>query len=167
MNLIQRRDRPGRKLSSVSAALASTLLLVVWTTAFSTRAIPSAQASANLQAFVGTWQAKFDGKVFQIVILELKNGKLTGSVSRGHIELNDEGVMTAAELKEGSDPIIDSRLEGKVLHLTTSDQTEKSEKINFDLTLTGTDEATIIPVDDEIQKEMPNFKPWKVERVRK
>lgn len=174
MSLFATCNRVSEKFGAMSAALASTLLMVVCLAVhFPVQAASSASAPADLQPFVGTWHAKFDEKVFQIVILELKNGKLTGSVSRTHVELNDDGVMTAAELKEGSDPIIDSKLDAKVLRLTTANQADghvsptKPDTITFEMTLTGKDEATIIPVDDEIKKEMPKFKPWKLERLKK
>lgn len=169
-SLLRRRDGLIRKPGAMCAALALSLLILVCTAAFSTGAASSAPANADPQPFVGTWQAKFDGKVFQIVTLELKNGKLTGSVSRGHIELNDEGGMTAAELKEGSDPIVDAKLKGNVLNFITTSRSEaanaKPDTDTFEMTLTGKDEATISPVDDEIKKEMPKFKPWKLERVK-
>lgn len=174
VNLLQRRKWLIKKLATVSSVMTSTLFMVVcFALIFPVHAASSTPSSADLQPFVGTWQAKFDGKVFQVVTLELKNGRLIGSVSRGHVELNDDGVLTAAELKEGSDPIVDSRFDGKAVILTTTDQADaqatnaKPDTNTFEMTLTGKDEATIIPVDDEIKKEMPKFKPWKLERVKK
>jgi hypothetical protein len=173
VSVFEKCNRLIGKLGAMSAALASTLLIVVCTTGFSNTAEPPPDVATDVQPFVGTWQAMFEGKVFQVVTLELKNGKLTGSVSRGHIDLNEDGVMTGAELKEGSDPIIESKLDGKILRLTTPDRADnqasdaKPGTNTFEMTLTAKDEATIMPVDDEIKKEMPKFKPWKLERVKK
>src|SRR5664279_3132980 len=70
-----------------------------------------AQASQpNLQQFAGTWQARFNGKIFQTITLEMHDGQLTGTASGVHIELNGSGELTEAEAIGPSDPIADAKI---------------------------------------------------------
>jgi beta-lactamase regulating signal transducer with metallopeptidase domain len=177
VNLLRKPNQFSKKLGHISTALASSVLVLVCVaaSAFSVQVAPAAKAGGDLQPFVGTWQAKFNGKVFQTVVIETKDGKLTGTVTHGSVQMNDQGEMTGAELKEGSDPITAYKLEGKVLHLTVTGEASvnadgtdtKLDTTNFEMTVAGKDDGTIIPVDDDIKSDMPAMKPWKLERVKK
>ena len=175
VNLLRKPNQFSKKLGHISTALASSVLVLVCVAASAFSVQVAAKGGADLQPFVGTWQAKFNDKVFQTVVIETKDGKLTGTVTHGSVQMNDQGEMTGAELKEGSDPITAYKLEGKVLHLTVTGEANvnadgsdsKVDTTNFEITITGKDAGEIIPVDDDIKKDMPTLKPWKLERVKK
>jgi hypothetical protein len=122
---------------------------------------PAAQ-EPDLQAYVGTWQAKLNGKVFQTIKLELSQGKITGTVSRGNVGVNDEGEIISAEVLEGTDPIVDAKAGFGLLRIKIKPREEEALS-QFDLKLTGTDTAELsitgIPDAEKI-------KPWKLERVK-
>ena len=117
---------------------------------------------ADLQAYVGTWQAKLNDKVFQTIRLENSQGKITGNVSRGNVVLNDDGELVSAEVLEGTDPIVDAKAGLGVLHLTIKPK-DKDASNQFEMKLTGANTAELrivgIPDAEEI-------KPWTLERVK-
>ncbi len=123
------------------------------------QASPSSNANAGLEQFVGPWHAKFKGKIFETVVLNNQDGKITGTVSRGEIQLNDNGELTSAEQIEGSDPIIESKVTGKTLHITCKD--EDGDSIKAEIRLTADDQAELQMV---TPPNVPGPKPWKLER---
>ncbi len=141
--------------------LAATYLLIA-----ACIAVPACLAQAaqpTLQQFAGTWQAKFDGKVFQTITLELHDGKMTGTASGVHIELGKGGELTAAEATGTSDPIAEARLAGNALLLTVKEKNSE-DTIEFEMTLTGPSEGEIRLV---APADAGSPKPWRSERAAK
>ena len=60
-----------------------------------------AATDADLRQFVGTWRAKFQGKVFLTIKLETQEGKLTGTATHAEVQLDKNGELTSAEELEG------------------------------------------------------------------
>jgi len=98
-------------------------------------------ADAN-QAFAGTWQAQFQGKTFVTIKLEDQNGKLAGSISHSQIQLDNQGELTSAEAQDGEDAFTEIKVSDKVLHLT-SKGANGQDTTQYEMELTGTDEATL------------------------
>ena len=99
------------------------------------------------------------------VKLEKQNGKLTGSVSHGQVGVDEKtGEMTDAEERDGSDPIVEAKLTGGVLRITTKEE-GSHETLQSEMKLTGIDQAEIrllVPPEESV----PAFKPWKLERAK-
>ncbi len=114
------------------------------------------------EQFVGTWEGKFNGQVFQIIKLQLANGKLTGSVSHCDIETDANGDIAKAQLQNGEDPIISTKLNGNVLRVTVK-QEDSSDTIQFGMTITAPNSAEIHVM---VPPGMAPPKPWKVEKVK-
>jgi hypothetical protein len=79
MNLLARANHTSKAWARVSAALLIVSCLEV--SGFSIQVGQPNKMNADLQPFVGRWQAKFKGKVFQTIKLEWKGDKLGGTVS--------------------------------------------------------------------------------------
>ena len=146
--------------TSLHVSLAATCLVVA--ACFAVPACLAQAAQPTLQQFAGTWQARFDGKIFQTIKLEMHEGRLTGTASGVHIEVNKTGELTQAEATGTSDPIAETTLTGKALLLTIKEQNSE-DTVQFELTLTGTDQAEIRLV---APAEDGSPKPWKSERIR-
>ena len=116
--------------------------------------------SAN-QAFVGTWQAQFQGKTFVTIKLEDQNGKLAGSISHSQIQLDNQGELTSAEAQDGEDAFTEVKTSDKVLHLT-SKGANGQDTTQYEMELTGTDEATLKFVGLPSGATAP--KPWTLHR---
>jgi len=118
---------------------------------------------ADLQPFVGTWQARFKGKVFQTIKLEKKQDKLTGTVNF-HANINVDpksGELTDVEILDGSDDaIVEAILTNGILRITEAD-------VQFDMKVTGADQAQLqIVVPPDVAGDVPTPKPWKLKRAK-
>jgi hypothetical protein len=166
MNLL-RANRVGKRWARASAVGASALLIALCleVTGFSSQ-VSQADRSAEFQQFVGTWQAKFKGKVFQTIKLEKNQDKLTGTVSF-HVDITVDpksGELTDVVVRDdGSDPIVETELTDGALLIT-------EEEIQFKMKVTGPDEADlqiVVPPDPEEEEKAPAAKPWKLKRVKR
>jgi bla regulator protein blaR1 len=158
------RIRKSRVQASGVGTLALLLVACIGVSGFSIQ-VSQPSTEADLQQFVGTWHAKFKGKTFMTVELEKRNGKLTGSVSHGQVGVDEKtGEMTSAEERDGSDPIVEAKLTGGVLRITTKEE-NSHETLQAEIKLTGIDQAEIrllVPPEESV----PAFKPWKLERAK-
>jgi beta-lactamase regulating signal transducer with metallopeptidase domain len=158
------RIRESRAQASAVGTLALLLVTCLGVSGFSIQ-VNQLSTEADLQQFVGTWHAKFKGKTFMTVELEKQNGKLTGSVSHGQVRVDEKtGEMTSAEERDGSDPIVEAKLTGGVLRITTKEE-GSHETLQAEIKLTGIDQAEIrllVPPEESV----PAFKPWKLERTK-
>jgi hypothetical protein len=164
MNLL-RANRAGKRCARASAIGASALLIALCleVSGFSIQVSQTDKINSELQPFVGTWQAKFKGKVFQTIKLEKNQDKLTGTVSF-HVDITVDpksGELTDVVVRdEGSDTIVETKLTDGALLITEQD-------IQFKMKITGTDEADLqIVVPPDAGEEVPAAKPWKLERIK-
>jgi beta-lactamase regulating signal transducer with metallopeptidase domain len=166
LNVFAKANRIGK--SRVQAwgfgTLALLLVACISVSGFSIQ-VSQPSTEADLQQFVGTWHGKFRGKTFMTVALEKRNGKLTGSVSHGQVGVDEKtGEMTSAEERDGSDPIVEAKLTGGVLRITTEEE-GSNETLQAEIKLIGIDQAEIrLLVPPEVP--VPAFKPWKLERAK-
>ena len=131
----------------------------------------SAQSmNANADQFIGTWQAKFDGKVFVTLKLEKKDGTLAGTISKFGIEIDQSGNLTRAEAGSGNDPILAAKVEGVILRFSLKTKGRVSNygddvsepDIHWEMKLTEANQAelTVVGAPNELA-------PWKLERLAK
>jgi hypothetical protein len=152
MNLLRAR-RAGKGCAGALAIGASALLIALFLEV----------SGFSIQAFVGTWQARFKGKVFQTIKLEKNQGKLTGTVSF-HVDITVDpksGELTDVVVRDaGSDSIVETKFTGDALLITEQD-------IQFKMKITGSDEADLqIVIPQDTDEPVPPAKPWKLERVK-
>ena len=163
MNVLARASRIRNTWARASALVASGLLIAtcLGVSAFSFQVTQLPSTDAGLQPFVGTWQAKFRGKIFQTIKLEKKHDKLTGTVSHANVSVDPKsGELTEVEVLDGSDAI-EAKLTSGILRITEEDA------IQFEMKLTGADQAQleiVIPPGDA--GKVPKPKPWKLERAK-
>ena len=164
MNVLERANRV-RKTSARALVLATLTLLIVTcfvVSGVSIQVIQPTSTDADLQQFVGTWQAQFTGKTFLTINLEKQQGKLTGTVSHADIQVGKDGELTSAEEHEGSNPIVEAKLTGGTLLITTKEETSQ-DTIQCEMKLTGTDQAELRLL---APPDVPAPKPWKLERAK-
>jgi beta-lactamase regulating signal transducer with metallopeptidase domain len=162
MNLLAKTNNI-RKTWARASALAASGLLIATCLGMSGFSLQVAQPgnAVDLQKFVGTWQARFKGEIFQTIKLEKQQGKLAGSVSRGEIQTDKDGELTSAHVIDGTDPIVEVRLTGGILRVTTREESSR-ETIEFEIKLTGTDQAELRIL---TPPAVTAPKPWKLERT--
>lgn len=122
--------------------------------------------ATNAKQFVGVWKASFQGHTFLTVTLAIDGNKLTGSVSHADIELNKAGELTKAEANDAEepDPIIDARVDGDTLRITTKSTDGSEDSIEAEIRLVAGNEADLRMV---VPPDVPAPKPWRLERVVK
>ena len=165
MNLLARANHTSKAWARVSAVAVSALLIVscLEVSGFSIQVGQPNKMNADLQPFVGTWQAKFKGKVFQTIKLEWKGDKLGGTVSHADINVDPKsGELIEAEASDGNDAIAEAKLKNGTLLIT-----EAADDVQFEMKITGADEAQLqIVIPADAAKEVPTPKPWKLVRVK-
>jgi bla regulator protein blaR1 len=164
MNVLTKTNRI-RKTWARAAVLAASGLLVatcLGVSGFSVQVTQPNNTDADLRQFVGSWHAKFEGKTFQTIKLEKQEGKLTGTVSHGEIQSDKDGELTSAEEIDGSDPIVEAKLTGGILRVTTKEE-DSQDTIEFEMKLTDTDQAELRIL---TPPDVPTLKPWRLERAK-
>jgi hypothetical protein len=130
--------------------------------AFSVQVSQSHESNADLQPFVGTWQAKFKGTIFQTVKLAVKENKVTGTISHANVDVDPKsGELTGVDLLDGSDAVVGAKLTSGMLRITEEDG------MQFDMKVLGPDLAEIqLVVPAEAASKVSTPKPWKLERAK-
>src|SRR6202167_2067967 len=166
MNVLAKANRFRKTWARASALGASGLLITtcLGVSGFSIQVTQPHDTDANLQPFVGTWQARFKGKVFETIKLEKQQDKLTGSVRGAEIEVDKGGELTSAHAIDSSDPdpIVEATLASGVLRITIKEK-DSEDTIQFEMKLTGPDQAELRIL---APPDVPTPKPWKLERMK-
>jgi beta-lactamase regulating signal transducer with metallopeptidase domain len=164
MNLLAKANRFRKPWARASALGASGLLIAtcLGVSGFSVQVTRPHNTDADLQPFVGTWQAKFKGEIFQTIKLEKRQDKLTGTVSHANISVDPKsGELTDVEVLDGSDGIVEAILTSGILRITEADA------IQFEMNVTGADQAQLqIVLPPDVAGKGPTPKPWKLERAK-
>ena len=171
MNILRKMDygdkSRGRGVAFCASALLGVLCLAA--SAFSFQVARGGSTPEELKQFAGTWEGKFKGKTFITLKLAAKEGKISGTVSRISMQMNDRGELVEAKALDGEDDVAEALPEGKLLRLTTKAKGavttvtgDSEESIQYDMRLTGSGQA-------ELQiagapPGMPAPAPWKLER---
>ena len=172
VNLFGRRNHSDKTWGRAQTAVASGLLAAasLIASSFSIQVARAGNTPADLQRFVGTWEGKFKDKTFVSLKLLAKDGKLYGTVSRVNIQMTPSGILTDASALAGEDAISEAAPDGTVLHLNTKAKGhvvttagDFEESIQFDLRLTGRDQAEL-QIAGAPAGMVPA--PWKLERKR-
>jgi len=164
MNLPEGANLASKVWARVSVVAGAALLMgaCLELSGFSVQVNQINKMNADLRPYVGTWQAKFKGKVFQTIKLEKKDDTLGGTVSHADIKVDPKsGELTEATASDDNDAIVEARLRNGALLITEPDE------IQFEMKITGADEAQLqIVIPKDASNEVPTPKPWKLVRVK-
>lgn len=173
LNLLRKRNHSDKTWGFAQTMIASCLFTAVCLMAslFSIQVTRAGRAVAELRQFAGTWEGKFKGKTFVDLKLVAKDGKIAGTVSKLDIQIDSSGMLTDAAGLAGEDLISETTPEGRTLHLNTGAKGhvvtitgESDESIQYDVRLTGTDQAELQIA--RVPAGTPRPAPWKLERKR-
>jgi hypothetical protein len=118
------------------------LLAVGWLQAGRVQVLAQAAAPepAVVKDFAGTWNWMFEDKRFATMTLKQDGDQLTGSMTNGHIDLDERGRIASAIAVTGTTPIVKTTLEGGRLILLARDGDDETE---FAMTLTSSSTAEL------------------------
>jgi hypothetical protein len=117
---------------SVTSAMGALLLGVV--VLLSGTRTSAAQVTPNQHSFVGIWKMTVQGKRTGTLELMNYNGRLTGSITNGHADI-DNGKLVRFDAIPGAAPIVQASISGDALIITTEEENESLSTWN--MTLTG------------------------------
>jgi hypothetical protein len=130
--------------------------------AFSLR-ITGGGSPAELERFVGTWQAKYNGKVFFTFNIQSANGLLGGTCTHTDRLANVDGELIPTGDKMSTEKIVEAQVSGRQLLIKVAD--DPSGPIPFEFRLTGNGQAEVrVPLASSSGTPAPK-KPWHFERV--
>jgi TonB family protein len=117
--------------------------------------VPQSQPAngADLAAFAGGWQAQFENQPFVKLSLEIQDGRLTGVIRTGDINLDNDGNVT--EVTHGlrsPASILDATVEGGSLFFK---QQDGSDTLSYKMKVAGADEAKLQMLSTEPLKVQP------------
>jgi hypothetical protein len=163
MNILATSNRWHKTWAKASARVASGLLAsCLGVSALSAQVSQPQKSNADLQPFVGTWQAKFKGTIFQTIKLAVREDKVTGTISHANVDVDPKsGDLTGVDLLDGSDAVVEAKLTSGILRITEEDG------MQFDMKVLGPDLAEIrLVVPAEAASKVSTPKPWKLERAK-
>jgi hypothetical protein len=100
----------------------------------------AAPAAVKAKDFAGTWNWMFQDKRFATMTLEQQGDQVTGTMTNGHIDLDELGKITNASSVTGSTPIVKTTMEDGRLILLAKDGEDETE---FAMTLTSPSTAEL------------------------
>jgi hypothetical protein len=170
MKLKNQNHRPWNNTKLVCA----NMLLIVALGAVSGMAHPtqSTGRDADLKQFTGTWEGKFEGKTFVTVKLEIKDRKLTGTISEFKIMVDPSGSIGEVEGTSANDAIADAKVSDKVLTFPVKvkgtvsagdSQVESTSELRWEIKLTSDNQAELRMVGTPAGG--PSIAPFKLERI--
>ncbi len=128
-----------------------------------TVSLAAAQTAHKLADYAGTWQASFQGKPFMTIKLHDEKGQLTGTVSSGDLEVNSEGEITGAKVREGESQILSTQILANGSLQIVSRDADGTDTTTFVITLLDKNSASLrfdIPPDAGVR-----IKPVPLKRV--
>jgi hypothetical protein len=148
-----------RKWTTVCLLAAICLAL----SAFSFRVTPGI-SGVELERFVGSWETRYNGKVFFTINLNVQNGALRGTCTHSvRLALMSDGELIPVDEKMETERIADAQVSGQKLLLKVGGTTEDAVPLEF--TLTGDGRADVRILVESSTGTPPPKKPWHFERV--
>jgi len=96
----------------------------------------SAATTPDLRAYVGTWKASFQGKVFAILVLREKNGSLEGTLNNFEIAADKDGNLAdGTHIDIGVSPLISPRFKNGALIFTVAQKDAYSQTTDWSFVL--------------------------------
>ena len=95
---------------------------------------------ASAKEYAGTWNWMFEDRRFATMTLNQSGDQLTGSMTNGHIDLDERGRIARATAVKGTTPIVKATFEDGKLILLAKDGDDETE---FAMTLTSPSTAEL------------------------
>ena len=95
---------------------------------------------AAVKDYAGTWNWMFEDRRFATMTLSQDGDQLTGSMTNGHIDLDERGRISSATAAKGTTPIVKTSFEDGTLILLARDGDDETE---FAMTLTSSSTAEL------------------------
>ena len=131
--------------------------------AFSFR-VTTGISGAELERFAGTWETRYNDKVFFTIKLNVENGALHGTCTHTVRLAYVDGELIPVEDKMETEKIAETQASGQKLLLRVGDG-KAEDPVPLEFTLTGDGRADVRILVESSSGTPPPKKPWHFERV--
>lgn len=127
-------------------------------------AAPPKEQVPPLAEYAGEWTAKFDGKIWLQLHLELHGDQLIGSLLRPHsLELNDNGELKSVSEEQVTQILTDAVINPDGLLLTVKDaDTQKTDRYLMKVLPSAKDTADLKMIAMDVPPGIPKPRPWRL-----
>jgi hypothetical protein len=148
------RIRKANRISLLAGAFA--LIFAAMAPATGAGQQKDAGARPDSRAYVGTWKAKFQGKVFAILVLrEGSRGSLEGTLNNFEIAADKQGnLIDGTHIDIGASPIISPRFKNGALIFTVAQKDAYSQTTDWSFALKSKRKGELTEILDN-QIEVP------------
>lgn len=158
INLASRRFarvRGAKAISLLAASFALVLAVAAAAPRLCARGQSSAGAQPDLRAYVGTWKASFQGKVFAILVLRENRGSLEGTLNNFEIAVDKEGDLAdGTHIDIGVAPLISPRFKNGALIFTVAQKDAYAQTTDWGFKVKNKREGELTEILDN-QIELP------------
>ena len=120
------------------------------------------------RAYIGTWQASFQGKVFAILVLREKHGSLEGTLNNFEIAVDKQGnLVDGTHIDIGVSPLISPRFKNGALIFTVAQKDAYSQTTDWSFVVKSSREGELTEnLDTQLEAPMTMVvKPIPMRRV--
>jgi hypothetical protein len=121
----------GQKVASAAGLLIATCVVL---SLFGTETLP-AQATTSPNSYLGIWKVTAQDKRVGTLEIMNYNGRLTGSLTNGHANMDSNGKLVAFDAIPGAAPIVQASISQGMLAISTEQIDEAI--VPWNITLTG------------------------------
>ncbi|HVB85881.1 MAG TPA: hypothetical protein VNK23_04345 [Candidatus Dormibacteraeota bacterium] len=148
MNLIRSRRgaSPAQRILVRAGAFAIALAAIFAAIPASARQQNSSSATSTpeLRAYVGTWKASFQGKVFAILVLREKHGSLEGTLNNFAIAVDKQGNLAdGTHIDIGVSQLISPRFKNGALIFTVAQKDAYSQTTDWSFVVKNSREGEL------------------------
>jgi hypothetical protein len=138
-------------------------VLAIFALLHPTQASQPQVAGQGLQAYAGTWVAELNGKTYAQLALKLDQGKISGTLAMGDIDVSSTGEVSRVNTEaQNPSEIFDTKLAVGPLQFKVHDGDEID---NYTMTLADADKAKLqLLQPPNAPADMPNPKPFTLKR---
>lgn len=104
----------------------------------------SATSTPELRAYIGTWKATFQGKVFAILVLREKHGSIEGTLNNFAITVDKQGNLAdGTHIDIGVSPLISPRFKNGALIFTVAQKDAYSQTTDWSFVVKSSHEGEL------------------------
>jgi hypothetical protein len=144
----------GRRRHASRFCFAPSLLIACLLVAVSLRAAQSGSdaaqdATPDLKAFVGTWNASFNGEVFAILVLRVERGSLAGTLNNFDISVDKHGnLVDGTHQDSGEAPLLNVRFRSGALVFVVMQKDQYAPSTEWKFIPKSAEEGELTPLLD-------------------
>lgn len=104
-------------------------------------------ATPDLKAFVGTWKASLNGKVFAVLVLREERGTLAGTLNNFDISVDKDGNLTdGTHADSGEAPLLNARFKSGALDFVVMQKDQYAPSTEWKFVPKSAEEGELTPL---------------------